>query len=114
MTDEEFIDKMRRIRDKDLETYSNLLETVKKDEATDHNWQMALDIYQRLESNERVLFRGFIRQIMTDTLATVLAILDGMTRLDKQASDFMLLYENAKLNGDLAEIFLRKEEEDRR
>lgn len=111
MKPDEFVEELRKkVLDENLTIYAGLLENTKIDEATDQNWKKTLEIYQSLDAEGKHFFKGFVRQIMTDTLSNTFAILDGVVWLEKQNSDFELSLSGIKLNGELQDILLEKEE----
>jgi len=111
MTSDDFIEQIfKRVLNENTNIYSNLLENTNVNEATDANWQKVLEVYQKLDDSEKSKFRGFIRQIITDTISNIFAVLDGVTWLETQTDDFVLSHSNTKLNGDLQDVFLAKTE----
>jgi len=109
MKAEDFTEQIcKRILNENTDIYSNLLENTDVNEATDVNWQKVLEVYQKLEESERNRFKGFVRQIITDTISSTFAVLDGMTWLENQTDDFVLSHSKTKLNGNLQDIFLAR------
>ena len=112
MKPNEFVEEVRnKVLSENLEIYADLLEKTQVDEATDLNWKKVLGIYQKLSMDEKELFKGFVGQIMTDTLSNLFAILDGNIWLEKQEDDLELSHSGEKLNGDLQDMFLAMEED---
>ncbi|WP_446011593.1 hypothetical protein [Candidatus Electrothrix sp.] len=111
MNPDDFVEIIRgKILDENSKIYADLFDKTKIDEVTDNNWKVALEVYNGLDDRSKSLFLSFVRQVMTDTLSNLFAILDGSAWLEQQEDDFVLSHTGTKLNGDLQNIFLEKEE----
>lgn len=98
-----------------VEIYKDLFDNTDVGDATDSYWKESLEMYKHLSGKEKRVFLNVIRQIGIDTVSTILALLDGVTLLDGQEDDFILKFEktNEKLNGDLQDLFLEYDENNR-
>ncbi len=95
-----------------LSIYQKMFKEISADKATDNNWKFLLSVFEELDTENRELLLGFIKQIMIDTTSSFLGILDGNVWLREQEDDFELKHGKKILNGDLQSRFLEKIEED--
>jgi hypothetical protein len=78
----------------------------------DPYWKQAIRLYHELDATQRNTLFRIIRQVMADTIAGLLALLDGDTRLAGQGQDkFTLLLSDRRLNNGVADMFLEMEQE---
>lgn len=105
----------RRIVDRNLAQYVELLASVQPDEAKDPYWKRTLELYQSLDEVNKSALRDLIRQTIVDTVSSVFAALDGVSQLDDQPEQFVLTTKSQlqPLNGDLQDLFLEAEEKAR-
>ncbi len=96
-----------------MNVYQDLFSNTDLENVTDEYWKRALAFFNNLGEQERTVFFEIVRQISVDTTAEILAILDGVSRLEHQEEEFSLTVENSSepLNGDLKDIFLELEED---
>ena len=112
MTPKEFVEAIRKeILDANLDIYRNLFEKTKMESATDAYWKEALSFYECLDGKAKESFYKIIRQVMSDSISNMFAVLDGVSFLSGQEEDFDLSYQGQLLNGDLHDTFLELEEE---
>ncbi|MGX4669926.1 transposase [Cerasibacillus sp. JNUCC 74] len=98
-----------------LTTYRDLFKNTNLNEVTDPYWKESIELYNELSShNKEVLFK-IIEQIEIDTLSTILRILDEGIILEDEEVEFDLTIKgNEKsINGDLQDLFLEYDEENR-
>lgn len=117
MHPEDFVKEIRRsIINDNLELYRDLFENTKSNQVTDDYWIKALSLFSKLEPEDREIFFSVIRQITVDTISNLFAILDGSATLGDKKNEFNLAVKNdikEKLNGELQDIFLEIEEQER-
>ena len=110
MTPEQFVSCMRiEILEASLADYRNDLErSLTTADRRGTHWPRMADFYASLSPEQRERFFDITRQVIVDTLSTVLGVLDGSTLLKKYRDDFHLTYGDGsrQLNGDLQSIFL--------
>lgn len=110
----EFITAIRkRVIESDFKVYQELLNTT--NEANDPVWNEALLIYNDLTNEQQESFLSFLRLIQVNAVSHFLGILDGSTYLNERREDFILKTErgNKPLNGNLQDLFLEIEEDER-
>jgi hypothetical protein len=109
-----FVDSIRKsVIDENLELYKELFNNTSVETATDMYWKKILSIFHSLTPHQQQIFFEFCRQITVDTTSNILAVLDGTSSIEGFDEDFKLTYGagGSKLNGELQDIFLTKEEE---
>jgi hypothetical protein len=108
MTPQEFINGLwSEVIDANLDTYHRLYENPQRPAPE-------IELFRSLPPEKRDVFFTIIRQVQVDTLATLLAILDGVSILKSQKGDFRIVYtEGAEdvISGSLSELFLGEVEE---
>lgn len=94
-----------------LQTYVELFTNTQISGATDPYWIEALQFFQTLDEKKQKLFFSILRQISVDTVSEFLSILDGLTLLNGQNSEFVLKEKEDEkiINGDLQDLFLQLE-----
>ena len=94
-----------------LQTYVELFTNTQISEATDPHWVEALNFFQALDEKKQNQFFSILRQISVDTVSEFLSILDGITLLNGQNSEFVLKEKGDEkiINGDLQDLFLQLE-----
>jgi hypothetical protein len=70
-------------------------------------------IYRDLDPSDQSKLIGVLRFAQFDAISSILSILDNQSFPDVQKEDFVLLHGEEKINGDLTDIYLEKEEEGR-
>lgn len=115
MNPDDFVAQLRKaIIEDNLAIYRDLFESTNAEDASDPYWIRSLSMYAKLdEAGKTVLFQ-VIRQVMTDTLSNVFAILDGVSNLEGQEGEFHLTLGESEeqLNGGLQDCFLAMEEDE--
>lgn len=111
MTPRSFVSGLRRtVVSENLSTYRTLLESTDRTEATDEYWISVLSLYDQLNSSQRALLLSLIRQVIVDTLSTVLGIIDGTHTMESESGEVLLQSGSQILNGSLQDMFLEFEE----
>ena len=112
MTAEDFVQSIiKEVLNANQSIYKNILQETSLDDVSDLYWKDLLDFYNKISNNQKELLLKVIRQVTVDTLSNFFGILDGVTLIEDQGGDFDLIYSGTKLNGELQDIFLEKEEE---
>jgi len=114
MTSEEFVHQLRRsIVEENVSIYKDLFASTNVKDVNDPYWVRALRLYATLDNEQKSVLLEVVRQVMVDTVSNVLAVLDGVSRLERQEEDFTLLADSTaeKLNGELQDRFLELEED---
>jgi hypothetical protein len=112
MTSEKFVSDIRQqIIINGMEFYRRDFNTIT--ESKDEAWQVALDIYHQLPNDKKDKFLGFIRLVISNSVSHFLGIIDGASFLNENRDEVILLDKetNQKLNDDLQDLFLEKEED---
>jgi len=116
MHKQDFVEKLHNLVAKEnLEIYKDLFNNTDISGATDPYWKESLKLYKNLTDEEKLIFFKVIKQIGIDTVSNILALLDGVTSLEGQDDEFNLTFKktNEKLNGDLQDLFLEFDENNR-
>lgn len=95
--------------------YQNLFLNTDINEVRDPYWKDALKMFSDLsDENKDILFK-IIEQVQVDTVSNVLGILDGVVSWQGQDIEIKMTIEgsNEKVNGDLQDLFLEYDEENR-
>lgn len=95
-----------------LTSYRQLFANTSPTGATDPYWREALALYAHLNEDQREVLFKIIRQVVVDTTSSLLAVLDGVSRLRSQKEAFTLRCGDDRLDGDLQDQFLELEEND--
>lgn len=95
-----------------LEIYQGIYETPESDEVTDPHYKKALNFYNRISEEDKVVLMKIIEQTMVDTISSMLSIIDGSTPLDDDDSvEPKLLLNSMDTEGELQDLFLEYVEE---
>jgi hypothetical protein len=110
MKKEEMINGLKkRVIDSSLQMYIKMFNEAKILPKSDKYWVDAMNFFKTLDKDEKNVFFSIVNQIQIDTLADVLAFLDGIYWVEGQEEGLKLISlddpEN-KLNEDLTDIFL--------
>lgn len=114
MTPDEFVRQLHSsIVEGNANTYRDLFTRTDVKDVTDPYWLRATGLYSSLDNVQSAVFVEVMRQVTVDTISSVLAVLDGVSRLEGQAEDLTLIFDHSpvRLNGDLTDRFLEIEEE---
>jgi len=117
MTPEKFVTEIRKsIVDENLSIYESLFNSTDASTARDPYWIRASSLFAKLDDPGRSIFFEVVRQVMVDTISNLLAVLDGVSRLENQVGDFRLStsLSTDQLNGELHDRFLELEEDERK
>ncbi len=77
----------------------------------DPKWNLFKKIYRDLELSDQSDLIDVLRFAQSDSISSILSILDNQTFPNVQKEDLVLLHGEEKINGDLTDIYLEKEEE---
>jgi hypothetical protein len=113
MDKKEFIEKLYRIITEDyVQNCKNSFNNTNISSSTIPYWKESLKFYTNLPEENKKIFFNVIKQVGIDSTACLLAILDGITCLEGQDSDFILKFKNTDeiINGDLSDLFLEHAE----
>ncbi len=88
--------------------YRAILETETSSSAKDPYWKRVLSLYHSLDGEQKGVIHEMTRQIIIDTVANLLSVIDGTTCLsDSDDEQSILTFKNgAILSGDLHNLFL--------
>ncbi|MEL6644133.1 MAG: hypothetical protein AAFQ79_09375 [Pseudomonadota bacterium] len=113
MTPEIFVDGIRRhVLEENMRMYREIFSETERSDATDEYWKQTLELYDQLSEAQRDKLLDIMRQVLCDTLANTLSILDGSIYAVGDVKLRLFVDGNeAPLNGGLADIFLTYEEE---
>lgn len=94
---------------KQLELYNHLLENTPN--ATDPVWIENIKIYNSLTNEEKESMVQFFKIIEVNTIASLLAIIDGDKAISDDFVSFNLIPENSEnISGNLTNEFLQRDE----
>lgn len=114
MKKEEFIKKLYDsiVRENKV-IYTDLFNNTKIEEVTDDYWIEALKFYDGISEDSKEVFFKIIKQIEIDAISNFLGILDGTVTLGDEIIDVDVLFKEnqEKINGDLQDLFLEYDEE---
>lgn len=98
----------KRIIDSAFDEMVSLFNEKENESELDEEWSL---LYKKLNNDDKKIFLEIIHQTMVDSLADMLAFLDGAYWIDEQDHDLLLTSENApekKLNENLTDTFLNE------
>ncbi|WP_394832929.1 helicase RepA family protein [Pendulispora rubella] len=67
--------------------------------------------FQQMNAEQQAAMHAFARLVLVDTISSLFGILDGSSRMRDFGEEFSVMYEGEKLNGNLQDDFLAKEQE---
>ncbi|UCA61442.1 hypothetical protein KB553_07870 [Chryseobacterium rhizoplanae] len=92
-----------------LELYKHLLENTPN--ATDPTWIETIKIYKSLTNEEKKSILQFFKIVEVNTIASMLAIIDGDKAIYDDFISFSLIPENSEnISGNLTNEFLQRDE----
>lgn len=116
MNKEDFIKNLYHSVIKENSTiYWDLFTNTDINKVKDSYWKEALKLYTDLsDENKDVLFK-IIEQVQVDAVSNILGVLDGTTSIEAEDVEFKLITEDndKQINGDLQDLFLEYDEENR-
>ena len=116
MNNEEFVEKLyQSIIKENLASYQDLFHNTDLKDVTDSYWKESLNFFGELtDDNKKILFK-IVEQVQVDTISTILGIIDGVVTLPGKQEEIEMMFIGAKepLNGDLQDLFLAYDEENR-
>ena len=115
MKPDDFVAQLRKnIIEDNLVIYRDLFESTDAEDANDQYWIQSLSMFGKLDATDKSALFDVLRQVMTDTVSNVFAILDGVNNVEGQDGDFRLTVGDTEeqLNGGLQDCFLAIEEEE--
>jgi hypothetical protein len=113
MTPSTLASEIRRVVvERNAALYWGIFTSTKPDQSSDAHWKRALVLYQSLDAIDQATFRAVIRQTIVDTVSSLLAVLDGASKLDGVPEELVLSTKSGDqiLNGYLQDLFLEAEE----
>ena len=113
MTPDRFIDAvMKTVIDDGVESYKGIF--ARPGVVTDPYWRRVLELYRSLPGRQRKVIFEIMRQVQVDTLSEIFGIVDGTSSLNGRFETFELVHKagrrRVRLNGDLQDLLLEKEE----
>jgi hypothetical protein len=104
---EDFVAQIKSVVvEENAELYRDLFNNTS--DASDPYWQRALDFYRSVDESQREVLFEVIRQVIVDTVSSVLAIVDGVSYLEGQDGDCSLTCGGDELSGELQDVFLQQ------
>lgn len=84
-------------------------------EVTDPYWKEALGFYSELSDKNKEILLKIIEQVEVDAVSNIFGILDGVVSLGEENIEFKVTIndKNEPINGDLQDLFLGFDEENR-
>jgi putative transposase len=98
-----------------LNTYRDLFLKTDIQKVTDPYWEQALKLYSELPNENKEIFFEIIEQVQVDTVATLLGVFDGTVTMTEAEVSFTVAVEgqDEAINGNLQDLFLEYDEENR-
>lgn len=93
-----------------LNLYMKMIRTKDPESVKNPHWKLFLKAIKVHGVAGEKAFEHIARQIMCDSIASLLGILDGSSGLVGMEGDFSLFYEGVKINDELLNIFWELEE----
>jgi hypothetical protein len=98
--------------DQGMEMYRSMYHNGRAEASRIASGKGALTLFHSLEPDQQEVLFEIMRQVSVDTVASVLAVLDGCSPLEGAFEDYTLTYDGGeKLNGDLLNLFLAEDED---
>ncbi|WP_051686820.1 hypothetical protein [Microbulbifer sp. HZ11] len=114
MKGQEFVSKVyAELVENSVSQYREMYEKANPERASDEFGRKAICFYQGLSSDDKEVLLQMMRQVSVDTVSHIFAVLDGVSWLEGQESDFCLSQEHSRgtlINGDLQGMFLEQDE----
>lgn len=116
MNKEEFVKLLHQsIIKENRNFYRDIFNNTDINEVTDPYWKEALMFYSELsDKNKEILFK-IIEQVEVDAVSNILGVLDGVVSIGEEDIEFKVTINdnNEPINGDLQDLFLEYDEENR-
>jgi putative transposase len=98
-----------------LRLYQDLFNNTDTSTVKDQYWKEAIGFYRSLSDEDKVVFFKVVKQVEIDTISNVLGVLDGVVSMSgfNDEIDVMLRKNQEKINGDLQDLFLEYDEDNR-
>ncbi|ABO65806.1 Conserved hypothetical protein [Geobacillus thermodenitrificans NG80-2] len=116
MNKEEFVKLLHQsIIKENRNFYRDIFNNTDINEVTDPYWKEALMFYSELsDKNKEILFK-IIEQVEVDAVSNILGVLDGVVSIGEEDIEFKVTINNNNepINGDLQDLFLEYDEENR-
>ena len=93
--------------------YKRKLEELDINKVKDPYWSKVLYLYQNLNSEQKDTLVRLIEQVQIDTISTLLGVLDETVFITEETFDVNVTVNNTKVNGDLQDMFLATDEDNR-
>jgi len=104
---EKFVEKIyKTIVEDGVGEYKNLLDNTALKNTTDKYWINALELYEKLTSEEKEKMLKFAELIMIDTISSVFGILDGSSTLSGGDFEFEVRINGISTEDELQDTFL--------
>lgn len=87
-------------------TYKYLFDTTKVTGKITEYWKNALLFYHSQTDSEKEIFFAIIKQVIVDSVSSVLGVLDGTSNLDGADLTFEVLINGENTNDELQDAFL--------
>ncbi|MGF6949071.1 hypothetical protein QF028_001576 [Neobacillus sp. B4I6] len=116
MNKEEFIKTLyQSIIKENRNIYRDLFINTDINEVTDSYWKEALKLYTELTYENKEILYKIIEQVEVDAVSNILGVLDGVVSISEEDIEIevMIKGNNEKINGDLQDLFLEYDEENR-
>lgn len=109
---EKFVEKIYKVIVEDgVGEYKNLLDNTPLKNVTDKYCIKALELYEKLSSEEKEKMLKFAELIMIDTISSVFGILDGSSTLSEETFEFDVMINGVSTENELQDTFLEYVEE---
>jgi hypothetical protein len=103
---------MDHVIDQGMESYRTMYINGRAEESRVPWGKRALTLFHSLKPEQQEVLFEIMQQVSVDTVASVLAVLDGSSPLEGAFEDYELTYDGGeKLNGDLLSLFLAEDED---
>ena len=110
MTADELIQLIHKEASEDtVKNYQSVLQGG--DQGLNPAWDLFKQVYSGVAPDKQELLWDFVRMVQSDSISSILSILDNQTYPSIQKEDLKLMHGSEPLNGNLTDIYWEKEEE---
>ena len=112
MKPQEFVLQLRAVViDENFSLYQDMFRDTPLEKVSDPYWKRALTFFRTLNAEQQEIFFEVIRQIVVDTTANVLGVIDGVSTLKSNVElALTCINDQSVLSGELQDLFLVEEE----
>jgi hypothetical protein len=91
---------------KNFNRYFDILEKSNQEPFKNNSWRKAQLLYNSIDESNKENLKDFIKMVMIESVAEILAYVDGIATFKEQKYPFELFYNGTKVSGSLQEYLL--------